>query len=132
MLNLKIMTSEHLKRIAFFSMIWIMVALPGLSQEMLSPDQLHADLTLFEKALKEAHPGLYRYNTPVHFDSILTRTALKLDHPMTRQEFYQTLLPVAVQVKCGHTKFHPDENWSDNYFFGTEKVFPLKIICSWR
>ncbi len=121
------MPSDYLKRIALCTITWLLAGLPGRAQDMLSTEQLRADFTIFEKALKEAHPGLYRYNTPVHFDSILARTTLKLDHPMTRQEFYQTLLPVAVQVKCGHTKFHPDENWSDNYYFGTDRVFPLKL-----
>ncbi len=104
-----------------------MFLLAGNAQDTLSTEQLGADFTVFEKALKEAHPGLYRYNTAAHFDSILYQAALKLDHPMTRQEFYQALLPVAVQVKCGHTKFHPDENWSDNFHFGTGKVFPYRL-----
>jgi hypothetical protein len=97
------------------------------SQDTISAKQLASDFKVFEIALKEAHPGLYRYNTPAHFESILAQTALKLDHQMTRQEFYQVLLPVAVQIKCGHTKFHPDENWSDNFYFGADRVFPLKL-----
>jgi hypothetical protein len=121
------MRSDYLKQIVFPVLIWLISSQAGRSQDTLSPEQLGADFAIFEKALKEAHPGLYRYNTPAHFDSILAQTALKLDHPMTRQEFYRTLLPVAVQVKCGHTKFHPDENWSDNYYFGTQRVFPLKL-----
>ncbi len=121
------MITNYLKQIVLCAMTLLAITTAGLAQSTLSPDQLREDFTLFEKALKEAHPGLYRYNTPAHFDSLLARTALKLDHSMTRQEFYQILLPVAVQVKCGHTKFHPDENWSDNYFFGTEKVFPLRL-----
>lgn len=118
----------YLRLLAFCALAWLATSRAALSQDMLTPGQLSADFTIFEKALKEAHPGLYRYNTPAHFDSILAMTARKLDHPMTRQEFYQVLLPVAVQVKCGHTKFHPDENWSDNYYFGTGRVFPLKVF----
>jgi len=122
------MIKDRLRQIAFCVMSLLASSHAGLAQDTLRPDQLHEDLTIFEKALKEAHPGLYRYNTPAHFDSLLARTSLKLDHSMTRQEFYRILLPVAVQVKCGHTKLHPDENWSDNYFFGTEKVFPLRLF----
>jgi hypothetical protein len=121
------MLSDRLNQIVLCTLTWLLVAMPGRAQDILSPEQLRSDFTLFEKAIKEAHPGLYRYNTPAHFDSILAQTMLKLDRPMTRQEFYRVLLPVAVQVKCGHTKFHPDENWSDNYYFGTKKVFPLKL-----
>jgi hypothetical protein len=126
-LNLKIMFTDNIKRTFVCAIAWSIIALPGLAQDMLSPEQLRADFALFEKALKEAHPGLYRYNTPAHFDSLLAQTSVKLDHSLTRQEFYRILLPVAVQVKCGHTKFHPDENWSDNFYFGTEKVFPFRL-----
>jgi hypothetical protein len=121
------MHRDTLQKIAYYSMVWLMYAHASLAQDILSSEQMRQDFIIFEKALIEAHPGLYRYNTPAHADSIFVQTALKLDHPMTRQEFYRTLLPVAVLVKCGHTKFHPDENWSDNFYFGTEKVFPLKL-----
>lgn len=116
-----------IKRIVCCALTLFLLINAGRAQDTLGPAQLKEDFDLFEKALKEAHPGLYRYNSPAHFDSLLAQTALKLDHSMTRQEFYQTLLPVAVQVKCGHTKFHPNENWSDNYYFETGKLFPVKL-----
>jgi hypothetical protein len=118
---------KEIKKIVLCAIIGPFIAASGFAQDNLPTAQLKADFQIFENAIKEAHPGLYRYNTPSHFDSILNQAARRLDHPMTRQEFYQTLLPVAVQIKCGHTKFHPDENWSDNFYFGTEKVFPVRL-----
>ncbi len=121
------MIPNDFKHLVIGLMICFSVPGAGLSQDTLTTAQLAEDFSLFEKVLKEAHPGLYRYNTVMQFDSLLAQTAQTLNHPMTRQELYRTLLPVATHVKCGHTKFHPDENWSDNYYFGNEKVFPLKL-----
>jgi len=126
-LNLAIMKMNNLKRIVYCAIAWLVLAHAGLAQDSLSPEQMGEDFSLLGKVLKEAHPGLYRYNSPANFDSVLAGTAMKLDHPMTRQEFYKMALPVVVQAKCGHTKFHPNENWSDNFFFGSEKVFPVKL-----
>ena len=61
-------------------------------------------------------------------DSLFNSTEGLLDHEMTRQEFYQQMLPFVSQIKCGHTKFHPDENWTTNYYFNIDKVFPVKLF----
>jgi hypothetical protein len=119
--------ARYLLKIVFCALVWLFMAANDFAQDNLSTVQLKVDFQIFENSIKEAHPGLYRYNTPSQFDSILNQAARRLDQPMTRQEFYQTLLPLAVQIKCGHTKFHPDENWSDNFYFGKEKVFPVRL-----
>jgi len=99
----------------------------GASQETLSVPQLQADFDLFCQALEEAHPGLYRYNSKKDFDYLLREVSQKIDHEMTQQEFYQLLAPVVGQIKCGHTKFHPDNNWASNFYFNVEKVFPWRL-----
>lgn len=107
------------------------IALSGsvvVSQEKFTPAQLNTDLSFAKQALKEAHPGLYRYNTEEQIDSLFRSTATRLNHEMTQQEFYQLLLPVITQIKCGHTKLHPESNWTDNYFYGTDKLFPVKLF----
>lgn len=101
-----------------------------VSQEKFTTSQLSADFSLFKQALREAHPGLYRYNTKEQIDSLFSYTESKLNHEMTQQEFYQTLLPVMAQLNCGHTKLHPESNWTDNYFYGSEKLFPLRLFFS--
>jgi C-terminal processing protease CtpA/Prc len=99
----------------------------GNSQVTLNPVQLREDFSLFKTALQEAHPGLYRYNTREHMDSLFLTTESLLNRDMTQQEFYRILLPVVSQIKCGHTKLHPDNNWSDNYFFERNNLFPLRL-----
>jgi hypothetical protein len=37
------------------------------------------------------------------------------------------MVPVMSRIGCGHTKFHPDNNWNDNYFFNRDKLFPLRL-----
>lgn len=98
------------------------------AQNNLTIDQFKVDFSLFEQALKEAHPGLYRYNSKDHIDSLFNQTENLIDHEMTQQEFYKLLLPVVSQIKCGHTKFHPDSNWTTNFYYNTEKVFPLRMF----
>jgi C-terminal processing protease CtpA/Prc len=100
----------------------------AMSQELLSSQQLREDFELFRTALQEAHPGLYRYNSREHLDSVFAKTDLLLNRDMTQQEFYRILVPVITGIKCGHTKFHPDNNWTDNYYFGKDKLFPLKLV----
>jgi hypothetical protein len=101
---------------------------PVSAQDNFTPGQLKEDFILFRQAMQEAHPGLYRYNTKEHVDSLFAKTESLLDNEMTQQEFYRVLLPLASQVKCGHTKFHPDNNWSDYYYYGSERVFPLRLF----
>jgi hypothetical protein len=101
---------------------------PVSAQEPIAPVKLKEDFAIFRQALQEAHPGLYRYNTKDHTDSLFAKIEILLDHEMTQQDFYRVLLPLASQVKCGHTKLHPDNNWSDNYFYGYDKVFPFKLF----
>lgn len=98
------------------------------AQETFTVTQLKADFSLFEQALQEAHPGLYRYNSKAHIDSLFAKTNGLIDREMSQQEFYKLLLPLVVQIKCGHTKFHPDSNWATNFYYNTEKVFPLRLF----
>lgn len=117
----------RLFRWLIFSLVLMLAEKTTLSQELLTVSQLKTDFVLFRQALQEAHPGLYRYTTKTEFDSIFSRTLKMIDRNMTRQEYYKLLLPVVSQIKCGHTKFHPDENRTSNFFFNTEKVFPWRL-----
>jgi hypothetical protein len=108
--------------------IWISSTGFILAQHNLTQAQLKEDFSLLKSALQEAHPGLYRYNSKDQFDSLFANTAGMLNHDMSQQDLFQLLLPLVAQIKCGHTKFHPDNNWSDNYYFGYDKVFPFKLF----
>lgn len=97
------------------------------ARKLITESDLKNDFRLFRQALQEAHPGLYRYSTKHQFDSIFSRTFRQIDNCMTQQQFYRLLLPVVNQIKCGHTKLHPDENWITNFFFNSEHVFPWRL-----
>lgn len=97
------------------------------AQDKLTIDQLKTDFSLFKQSLKEAHPGLYRYNSKDYIDSLFVQTENLINHEMTQQDFYLLLLPLVVQIKCGHTKFHPDNNWTSNFYFNVDKVFPWRL-----
>jgi C-terminal processing protease CtpA/Prc len=99
-------------------------------QENLTPEQLKIDFNLARQALQEAHPGLYRYNSKTSMDSLFKATELLIDHNMSQQEFYRLLVPVIGRIGCGHTKLHPDSNWENNYFYGRDHLFPLRLHIS--
>jgi hypothetical protein len=98
------------------------------AQNSYTASQLRDDFGIFRQALQEAHPGLYRYNSKAQIDSLFRITENHIDHSMTQQEFYWLLLPVVAQIRCGHTKLHPDNNWTDNFFYGQNKVFPFRLF----
>ncbi len=122
------MKKNNTKLLGLFAGICLSASFGASAQDSFTPDQLRADFTLFRQALQEAHPGLYRYNSRACMDSLFLQTEAQLNHEMTQQAFYRLLLPLISQVKCGHTKFHPDNNWTDNYFYGQDKVFPYKMF----
>jgi len=121
------MRNKLIIHLVAFSLIYLSASSLLSAQPNFTQSQLRADFNLFCLALKEAHPGLYRYNTQNHIDSLFTQTEKKIDHSMSQQEYYKLLLPVAVQIKCGHTKFHPDSNWSTNFYYNIERVFPWRL-----
>ena len=121
------MRTKLIIHLVAFNLIYLSASTLLSAQPSFTQSQLKADFKLFCQALKEAHSGLYRYNTQNHIDSLFAQTEKKIGPNMSQQEFYKLLLPVAVQIKCGHTKFHPDSNWSTNFYFNDEKVFPWRL-----
>ncbi len=69
--------ARYLLKIVFCAVVWLFVAANDFAQDNLPTVQLKADFQIFENSIKEAHPGLYRYNTPSQFDSILNQAARK-------------------------------------------------------
>lgn len=76
----------------------------GQERELLS-ETLRADFNLVTTALKEAHPGLYRYLKKEEFEHICLSIQEKLNKPMTRVQFYQVVAPLIAKIRCGHTKW---------------------------
>lgn len=126
------MKTIYMKRLLLIFLIVYLNLNPLQAQSKLTISQLKADFSLFKQALEEAHPGLYRYNPKEQADSLFDQTERLINREMNQQEFYQLLLPLVVQIKCGHTKFHPDSNWSNNFYYNTGKVFPWRMFFQGR
>lgn len=73
-------------------------ALPGLSA-----DKLQADLAIAQKAFRELHPGLYRYNTKAQADSLFEACRLKFQSSLSYPEAYLGFSELAAGISCGHT-----------------------------
>lgn len=68
--------------------------------------ELREDFDLLRGALENVHPATYWYTPKDSFARYFSETYKRIDHEMTELEFYRLILPVLVQVHCGHT--HPD------------------------
>src|ERR687884_139340 len=97
------------KFILIFSLL-VFKALSVWSQEpvLYTTDQLKQDFSVFRKALEEAHPGLYRYQTKKDVESQFASMEKQLNREMTEEAFYRLLNPLVANIHCAHTKFHRD------------------------
>lgn len=77
-----------------------------------SISDLQEDFILLRTALEKVHPGIYWYSSKDSMDRYFDEAYKQIDHPMREREFYRLILPVIVQVKCGHT--YPE--MSDDYY----------------
>jgi len=66
-------------------------------------EKLREDFTVFREALKEGHPGLYRYSTKEKLDETLTAVFNGLNEPLTEFEFLRRLQPLVASIGCTHT-----------------------------
>ena len=94
--------------------------------QTLTPEQLRTDFIRFRTALNEVHPAPYQYTSKATFDSLFAATEARLNHPMTQQMFYKTMIPLLVALKDGHVKWIP-AGQDEHYPFHTDKLFPLKL-----
>ena len=92
-----------------------------------SAEQLQQDYELFVRALKEAHPGLYRYTPKSEMDALFEATKSQIRDGMTEEEFYKLALPIIVKIRCGHTKWFRKDKTDDRYAFYNTNLFPLKL-----
>lgn len=105
-------------------------ALAGQGQ-LLTPEQLQADLSRFRTALQQAHPAMYRYTPRARFDSLFAAVAKGLNRPLTQREFYVALTPLLVALRDGHIKWLRPET-DEHYPFSTDSLFPLKLYFADR
>ena len=96
-------------------------------QQTLSPSQLQEDYSIFVCALREAHPGLYRYTSKESMDSLFRITGQQLQTPRTTESFYQLLAPVVASIRCGHTKWHREGRPDDPFPFRQQGLLPVRL-----
>jgi len=95
---------------------------------ILTPEEMASDFRLMREALEQIHPGIYRFVTETEFDSVFDNAEQSLISPMPVNEFYKRTMPVIARIKCGHTKYIPEPFTSYNYYFNTDRLFPLKLF----
>lgn len=121
-----------MKQIAFF--IITMIYTQFLFAQKLSVNKAKEDFGIFKTALREAHPGIYRYESKATIDSLFQQTEKALNDSLSQQQFYEILSPLVASLHCGHTKFFPeglyDEAHLYHYYYGTEHLFPLRLYFS--
>ena len=65
-----------------------------LPAQTLSPAQLAGDYDIFCRALREAHPGFYRFTPAGETDRRMRETGERLGDSMSAVQFYRLLAPV--------------------------------------
>jgi C-terminal processing protease CtpA/Prc len=102
----------------------------GFSQQapVFSVDQLLEDHKILVTALKELHPGIYRYQTKSEFDNHEQQLRAAINQPMTEEEYYKLVMPFIARLKCGHTKWHRKDRPDDRFPFRQNELFPLKLF----
>ncbi|MBN2431263.1 MAG: nuclear transport factor 2 family protein [Acidobacteria bacterium] len=73
--------------------------------------QLQEDFDLLQRALEQAHAGLYRYTPAPEFDALFRELFVKIDGEMTEIEFFRLLAPVIGRIGCVHTEMRPSASY---------------------
>lgn len=94
--------------------------------EALPLAETRADFDLMQKALEEAHTGLYRYSTKAEMDRVFAAQRAKLSGPATRAKFAGIVVETLAQIRCGHTRLTPDDETQK--VLANSRMFPLRIM----
>lgn len=89
-------------------------------------DSLKHDFDLLVSALKEAHTGLYWYNSYAQFDSICTSQRAQIKPGMTDLDFYNIIAPLNAFIKEGHNSLQLGAQ-TQTYLRFSGKYFPVYL-----
>ena len=89
-------------------------------------EALLKDIAVLENALKEAHPGLYWYNSENTIDSLFNELRTSLKEKETETDFYRKTLRLIAQINCGHTWLNASKPLSDS-LWGNIAQFPIDL-----
>lgn len=96
----------------------------------LTPAELQSDFDRMRDMLEEVHPGLYRYSTKASMDHVFQSERARLNHPMTRPEFWTVVSATVSQIRCGHTKVNLDD--ASRKVMSETRKFPLRVLIENR
>lgn len=96
------------------------------SQVMLSVAQQQEDYDKLQKALEEAHGGLYRYTPKSAMDVLFQVFRETLTAPATRRQFISTISELLAEIHDGHTRLEYDLQTMNE--LGAAKLFPLQLL----
>lgn len=97
-------------------------------QEALIPvEKLRQDHQVLVTALKELHPGIYRYQSEATFNQHQQLISSRIAKPMTAEAFYRLEMPLIAALHCGHTKWHRKDQPDNRYPFRENDLFPLQL-----
>ena len=114
-----------MKRLLLTGLLMV-TALRLATAQLLTPDQLRADLRYVQQVLNEAHPAPYTYTTQATFDSLVAAVSAQLNQPMSRPDFYRTMVPLVAALRDGHLKWlMPGQD--EHYPLDTTHLFPLRL-----
>ncbi|MRG46014.1 hypothetical protein GFS24_12875 [Chitinophaga sp. SYP-B3965] len=110
-----------------FLFVWaFFIPLMGAVAQQFSKADLVKDLNYAEKALRETHPGLFRYQSKQQFDSNLAATYAQIKDSMDLRDYYEVTARFISSIRCAHTVIIPTANWSDT-LYKARYFFPFQI-----
>ncbi len=90
-----------------------------------SSEKLYEDFDLMVNSLKEAHAGLYWYNSKAKFDSITLSERAKIKDGMNSYEFFRIVSKIITTTKEGHCRIGSSRDVGE-YF--NQKALLIPII----
>jgi Peptidase family S41 len=93
-----------------------------------SPEVLQKDYAVYQHILKEAHPGLYWYNSKDSMDHYFNWGSEQLKDSLTETGFRKVLSYVSSKINCGHTSVRTSKKFN-NYLdtVRPNRMFPLSL-----
>lgn len=89
-------------------------------------DSLKRDFDLLISSLKEAHTGLYWYNSYAQFDSLCSSQRAQIKPGMTDLDFYNIIAPLNAFIKEGHSSLQLGAQ-AQTYLKFSGKYFPVYL-----
>ncbi|MBC9910091.1 S41 family peptidase [Chitinophaga varians] len=112
-----------------FFLVWLLLLTgrAAAQEAVFSKTVLLQDLDSLTAALRELHPGLYRYQSPEQFDSTVMAARMAVKENMPLREVYAVFSRLVSAIRCGHTVIVPKTNWADT-LNNAHFYFPFQVF----